>query len=385
MDMEHSNPYVGIFSDERAVQFKRLMEAQADRVLGELDRAIRQYKAGEESPSAPESYMDKDYIDQFQVGLASISRWSPNILDSQVARLSGECSFVSALYKYVVITYLKTLYKDQPRRKVSVNIPHIKDFLHVFFMVLAKENVVRNGQYFMIGVADKDLLVMNAVREALYNTLSSYIDFGSLTPVARHVPRTPATPARSLPPTPQIATPASIPPTPAANAAIKQQERRSAFRQSMEKAMSQAKSKGGSKGHAKPGYAPSTPTPGAARASTRPPTLRELQDQARSVAQSRTGPGRDAEIMIDVETLGKPPREERAPSTKSTTKPPRPPTSSTKSTAKPSATARPPATVRPSATARPPATAKSSARLFDSDEDEPDSPEERERHSHRTR
>lgn len=170
---DSSSVYFGLFEDEWNQQCKNLLTRRADEVFAQLDKAVRQTTR---VLPTPEMRQTSRYIQGFQSGLNSIPIWSTAVLNGQVVALKKECSYVMDLYNYLIVSYLKELYANRPSQNKDLHIPNIQQFLHAFFISLSRHTVLQSAQYFRLGVLDRDLLIMNAIRDALLTILAPYLD-----------------------------------------------------------------------------------------------------------------------------------------------------------------------------------------------------------------
>jgi len=214
--------YVGIFADEKALQFLELLQALSDQCLQELHQVAmdKAFPKGRQPGMFVPSEMSANspYGLAFHAGLQTIRNyWSPSVIQQEVDRLKSKCPYIEDLYKYTVVRYLQEVYRYERPQTISVTVPPLADFIHRFYIQIANNPLTKNLKYFTTFGLEKKTMMMDSVRGALFQILENQIDYQtSLKLDSRVPPPFPQTPvkATTTPLRPWSFTPAAAPPTP---------------------------------------------------------------------------------------------------------------------------------------------------------------------------
>jgi hypothetical protein len=174
--------HVGIFADEKVLQFLELLQALSDQCLQELHQvAVEKAYGGASRPHHPlipsESNPASPYGIAFLAGLHTIRNWSSAVLQEEADRLRKHCPYIEDLYRYTVGRYLQELYKHEKPQTIDINVPLLRTFLYAYYVEIGANTITRTLRYFNTFGVEKKSLVMDCIRGALHKVLESQIDY----------------------------------------------------------------------------------------------------------------------------------------------------------------------------------------------------------------
>ena len=127
---------------------------------------------------------EEKYLMTYQNLLINIPRWSEEIIDKEVKRIteSSACNYISDLLTCVHITHLKALTCIRPglkQKKINIDIPNINTFIHKVYINIARK------LYVNIYLFEKDIPPLNVqknnreleiiIKECITNTIRDNI------------------------------------------------------------------------------------------------------------------------------------------------------------------------------------------------------------------
>ena len=127
---------------------------------------------------------EEKYLMTYQNLLINIPRWSEEIVDKEVKRISESsgCNYISDLLTCVHITHLKALTCIRPglkQKKINIDIPNINSFIHKVYINIARK------LYVNIYLFEKDIPPLNVqknnreleliIKECITNTIRDNI------------------------------------------------------------------------------------------------------------------------------------------------------------------------------------------------------------------
>jgi hypothetical protein len=148
--------YSGIFTDEKVLQLLYILRNLSDQVFAKLHEV-----ANEGQPSTSE------YANRFLKGLTSIEYWRPEIKLSEVNTAVEEYPEFGLLYKYTLLRYLKELHKYERAAQIPVNIPPLHDFLHSYYVALAKSKFMQRLEFLDVYGMERTHMHMETLRTVL--------------------------------------------------------------------------------------------------------------------------------------------------------------------------------------------------------------------------
>ena len=147
---------VGIFSDERVLQILHILQTLSDNCFSKLHEV-----ANEGQPNTEE------YAFRFRKGLNSIELWKQNIKNEITKQAIEAYKELPILYKYAIVRYLQELYKHDDRKVIPVNIPPLQDFIHSYYLKLAKSKYMQNLEFLKVYGLERTHMHMEALRSVL--------------------------------------------------------------------------------------------------------------------------------------------------------------------------------------------------------------------------
>lgn len=142
-----------------------------------------------------ENNEDEKYLMTFQNFISRIPKWNDELISNEVSRIveNSSCGYLEDLITCVHIIQLKALTcirVGQKQKKVDIDIPKLKDFVHKVYILVARKlytniylfekeiaplQIQKNGREFELIVKDS---IVNAVRESIpvEQILRSYLD-----------------------------------------------------------------------------------------------------------------------------------------------------------------------------------------------------------------
>ena len=123
---------------------------------------------------------DEKYLMTFQNFLGRISKWNPDIIQTETERIKSEsnCNYLEDLLTCVHITQLKILTAvrvGQKQKKIDIDVPKLNDYIHKSYIEVARR-VYRNAFLFELNVSplirQKHMRELeNIVRESLLQVI----------------------------------------------------------------------------------------------------------------------------------------------------------------------------------------------------------------------
>jgi hypothetical protein len=148
--------YAGIFSDERVLQVLHILQTLSDNCFSKLHEV-----ANEGQPSSGE------YAIRFRKGLDSIEFWKQNIKNEETKQAIEKYKELPILYKYAIVRYLQELFKHDNRRVIPVSAPPLQDFIHSYYLKLAKSSYMQKLEFLKVYGLERTHMHMEALRSVL--------------------------------------------------------------------------------------------------------------------------------------------------------------------------------------------------------------------------
>jgi hypothetical protein len=193
--------YVGIFTDEKVLQFMQLLENLSDQCFQELHQIAAQKANLKLMPS--ELQPSSAYGIAFQTGLQAIQNWNSTVIQQEVDRLKQRWPYVEDMFKYTIVRYLQEVYSREKPQTISINVPPLRDFVHKFYIQVANNPLTRNLKYFSTFGMEKKSMIIDAMRSALFSIMEHQIDYqttlqfnGNMVPVTETAAPLLSTPLR---------------------------------------------------------------------------------------------------------------------------------------------------------------------------------------------
>jgi len=194
--------YVGIFTDEKVLQFTQLLESLSDQCFQELHQIAAQKVGLRSMPS--EMPTSSPYGLAFLTGLGAIQNWNSVILQQQVDELKLKWPYLDDLFRYTVVRYLQEVYSREKPQTIKINVPPLRDFVHQFYIQVANNPLTRNLKYFSTFGMEKKNMIIDAIRSALFHILEHQIDYNTSLQIPQSLSftRPIQEPYRTVPPSP---------------------------------------------------------------------------------------------------------------------------------------------------------------------------------------
>jgi hypothetical protein len=172
--------YVGIFADERVLQFLNLLETMVESCLSDLHRVAAQkaHLKGDFVPS--EMLRNSCYGLAFRTGLEVMQHWNSNILQEDVDSLKTKFPGIEGLFKYTATRYLEELFAREKPQVLNITLPPMREFLHRVYVEVSRNPITKNLRYFSTFGTEKKNLLMDSVRNALFHLLEDQLSFESV-------------------------------------------------------------------------------------------------------------------------------------------------------------------------------------------------------------
>jgi hypothetical protein len=169
--------YVGVFRDEKVLQFLNILQQLSDDCFSELHQVASKNAGVQPLPS--ESNNQSAYGLAFQSGLNTIRQWNSGVMQKEVDKLKSKYSFIEDLYKYSVTRFVYELYMYDRPQSVNVHAPLFREFLHRFYMNVANNEITKGLKYFSTLGLEKKNLMMDCFRKTMFDLLENQIDYHS--------------------------------------------------------------------------------------------------------------------------------------------------------------------------------------------------------------
>lgn len=132
---------------------------------------------------------EEKYLMTFQTFLSRVPKWNPNIIQDEMTRIieNSGCTYLEELLTCVHVIHLKILTcvrVGQRQKKVDIDIPSLKDFIHKVYINIARK-VYTNIYLFERNIAPLQIQKHNRelemiIKECILNTIRENIPVDSL-------------------------------------------------------------------------------------------------------------------------------------------------------------------------------------------------------------
>ena len=151
--MAQYNVFSGIFTDEQAQRFLKIMSTACDNTFCDL--------FAHSMPHQPA---------RFRECLDRVGQWERSVVEDEVQNLSREYPDLQDIFKHVFVQFSKSVKGTDPSMKMLVRLPKLSECLHAFFVHCAKHRSIQDARYFQqYGALDQRIVCMDALRDALYD------------------------------------------------------------------------------------------------------------------------------------------------------------------------------------------------------------------------
>ena len=161
MNDQSARAPVGIFADERVLQFYNVIRKEIETIFGQLWDICK-------SRDNCESLWTQS--------LQRIAQWSHKTQVHEAAKLLERHPNLLSLYKYSVVAYVKALYANETEnKKLQIRMPPFDSFLHEFFIQIAESTEFKDHLYWKLPRVSTAPLIQDSIREALTKALENHI------------------------------------------------------------------------------------------------------------------------------------------------------------------------------------------------------------------
>ena len=152
--MHQFNIFSGAFSDETGQRFLKVMNELSDGAFDDL--------YSHSMPSHPKRY--RDCLDR-------VASWEPTVLSDEFHRAQAKYPDIEECFKHVYVAYVKAM-RGGSHVKLMVNLPKFQDFMHAFFINMARHQCIKNARYFQqSSLLEQRVVCLDALRDSLFEFL----------------------------------------------------------------------------------------------------------------------------------------------------------------------------------------------------------------------
>jgi hypothetical protein len=148
------NVFSGVFMDENAQRFLRILHECIDNAFTEL--------YNHSMPQHPS---------QFRTCLDRVTLWDGSVIHDEYLNISKKFADIVDIFKQVYVNFVKAM-RGSKVVKLMVNMPKFEDFLRSFFNQVSRHKCMRSGKYYnQSSLLDQRVTCLDAVRDTMFEFL----------------------------------------------------------------------------------------------------------------------------------------------------------------------------------------------------------------------